>query len=412
MIAVSTPPAPSIVVTLAFLIGAVLGAAANAVAAAMCLPPKPSPWRGGGSGGFASRLPLIGWWFFREGSTAFRLRSAAIELLSAAGLAVWCWHVTVRGALLPADFGARWLTDPANVYPPLLAQGLLFGLMLAASLIDFEEKIIPDAITVPGAWAGLLLAALLPGSLPPIVVFLEGAPAPTFDFVRLSAPHPWPAALDGGQWPALALAAFCWSAWCFALLPRTWYTRHGWRRAAALCWARVRREPAAKFIAAMAAVGMALIVAVWLHGGRPWAGLLTSLTGMAAGGSMIWVVRVVGRTMLGREAMGFGDVTLMAMIGSFLGWQACLLVFFLAPLAGLVIGGLQWLVRRDHEVPYGPFLCLAAAGVVVRWPALWPWLADLLALGWFVALVLAACVVLLIALLGVLRVVRGLLGGN
>lgn len=411
MIAVGMP-APVMVVPLAFLLGAALGAAANAVAAAMCLSPRPSPWRAGGSGGVASRIPLVGWWFFREGSARFRLRSAAIELLSGAALAAWCWQVIVRGALLPPDFAARWLADPANVYPPLLAQTLLFGLMLAASLIDFEEKIIPDAITVPGTWVGLLLAALLPGSLPPVVVFLDGADLPAFDFVRLSAPHPWPPGLEGGQWPGLALAAFCWAAWCFALLPRTWYTRHGWRRAAALCWARVRREPAAKFIAVMAAVGMGLIVAAWLYGGRPWAGLLTSLTGMAAGGAMIWVVRVVGRTMLGREAMGFGDVTLMAMIGSFLGWQACLLVFFLAPLAGLVIGGLQWLVRRDHEVPYGPFLCLAAAAVVVRWHALWPWLADLLALGWFVALVLAACVVLLIALLAVLRVVRGLLGGN
>ena len=409
MIAVWTP-APSIIVPLAFVLGAALGAAANALAAALCLSPRPSPWRAGCSGGIASRIPIIGWWFVHEGSEAFRLRAAAIELCAGVALAVWCFYVTVHGALLPGDFAARWLAHPANVYPPLLAQSLLFGLMLAASLIDFEEKIIPDAITVPGTWAGLLLAALLPGSLPPIVVFVEGADLPAFDFVRLSAPHPWPLELEGGRWPGLALAAFCWTAWCFALLPRTWYTRHGWRRAAALCWARVRREPATKFIGVMAAVGGLLIVAAWLFGGRPWAGLLTSLTGMAAGGAMIWVVRVVGRVMLGREAMGFGDVTLMAMIGAFLGWQACLLVFFLAPLAGLVIGGVQWLVSRDHEVPYGPFLCLAAAAVAARWPAFWSWLADLLALGWFIALVLGACVVLLIGLLGMLRVVRRLLG--
>ena len=362
MIAVWTP-APSIVVPLAFLVGAALGAAANAVAAGLCLPPRPSPWRAGRSGGMASRIPIVGWWFFREGAVAFRLRSAAVELCAGAAAAAWCFQVTVHGALLPADFAARWLAEPANVYPPLLAQMLLFGLMLAASLIDFEEKIIPDAITVPGTWAGLLLASLLPSSLPPIVVFVEGGDLPAFDFVRLSAPHPWPAELEGGRWPALVLAAFCWTAWCFALL-RTWYTRHGRLRAAALCWSRVRREPATRFIAAMAVVGGLLIVAVWLYGGRPWAGLLTSLTGMAAGGAMIWVVRVVGKIMLGREAMGFGDVTLMAMIGSFLGWQACLRVFFLAPLA----------------------------------------------LGWFITLVLGACVVLLIGLLGVLRVVRGLLG--
>jgi len=53
---------------------------------------------------------------------------------------------------------------------------------------------------------------------------------------------------------------------------------------------------------------------------------------------MIWSVRIIGGWSLGREAMGFGDVTLLAMIGTFLGWQACLLVFFLAPFAGIVIG--------------------------------------------------------------------------
>ena len=36
--------------------------------------------------------------------------------------------------------------------------------------------------------------------------------------------------------------------------------------------------------------------------------------------------------------MGFGDVTLLAMIGAFVGWQGVIVVFFLAPFAGAVIG--------------------------------------------------------------------------
>ncbi len=54
---------------------------------------------------------------------------------------------------------------------------------------------------------------------------------------------------------------------------------------------------------------------------------------MLAFGGVIWAVRVLGRWTLRMEAMGFGDVTLMAMIGTYMGWQASLVVFFLAPLA-------------------------------------------------------------------------------
>ena len=48
----------------------------------------------------------------------------------------------------------------------------------------------------------------------------------------------------------------------------------------------------------------------------------------------MWAVRLIGTAALRREAMGFGDVTLMMMIGTFLGWQACSDLFFLAPFAG------------------------------------------------------------------------------
>ena len=50
---------------------------------------------------------------------------------------------------------------------------------------------------------------------------------------------------------------------------------------------------------------------------------------------LTWSVRFLGTLAFRREAMGFGDVTLMAMIGAFLGWQAAVLTFFLAPFFGL-----------------------------------------------------------------------------
>lgn len=60
------------------------------------------------------------------------------------------------------------------------------------------------------------------------------------------------------------------------------------------------------------------------------------------------------------ESMGGGDVKLLAMIGAFLGWERAVLTFFLAPLFGAVIGVINLAVKKDHTIPYGPFLSLGA----------------------------------------------------
>jgi hypothetical protein len=108
--------------------------------------------------------------------------------------------------------------------------------------------------------------------------------------------------------------------------------------------------------------------------------------------------------------MGFGDVTLMAMIGAFLGWQACLAVFFLAPFAGLLIGLLNLIFRRDHEIPYGPFLCLAAMGVVIGWNRVWDVARPYFDLGWVVPLVVVACLGVMAVVLAFIRLIKLALG--
>ena len=50
------------------------------------------------------------------------------------------------------------------------------------------------------------------------------------------------------------------------------------------------------------------------------------------GGGIVWAVRIIASQALGVEAMGFGDVTLMCMIGAFVGWQPALLIFCLGSL--------------------------------------------------------------------------------
>lgn len=60
------------------------------------------------------------------------------------------------------------------------------------------------------------------------------------------------------------------------------------------------------------------------------------------------------------SSMGGGDVKLLAMMGAFLGWQKAILIFFIAPFLGVTVGVINLLVKKDHTIPYGPFLSLAA----------------------------------------------------
>ncbi|KPK96921.1 MAG: hypothetical protein AMJ95_11790 [Omnitrophica WOR_2 bacterium SM23_72] len=66
------------------------------------------------------------------------------------------------------------------------------------------------------------------------------------------------------------------------------------------------------------------------------------------------------------QSMGGGDVKLLAMIGAFLGWQKALMVFFISPFLGAIIGIINLLVRKDHTIPFGPFLSLSAI-IVLFW---------------------------------------------
>jgi len=294
---------------------------------------------------------------------------------------------------------------------------VLISLMLVGSLIDVDEKIIPDAITVSGTLFALCVAAVFPWSLLPdmervvnvggLGLFLGPPPARlAYDFLRLTSPNRWPEWLGGfpHAWPLL-IGLGCWWLWCAALMHRTWYTRHGWGRAFQLLCARLRREASTWRILLTGSVGSAGIAAVWYAGGGHWAGLLSALVGMAASGGIVWAIRIIGSAVLRREAMGFGDVTLMAMIGAFLGWQPCLIVFFLAPFAGLVVGLMSLILRRGPEIPYGPFLCLATLVVLVRWAALWQFTEPIFALGGILVLVLFLCLALMVPLLIVTRMV-------
>jgi leader peptidase (prepilin peptidase) / N-methyltransferase len=148
------------------------------------------------------------------------------------------------------------------------------------------------------------------------------------------------------------------------------------------------------------------IVAGWFYGGGAWLGLLSALIGLVVSGGIVWIIRIVGTLAMRREAMGFGDVTLMMMIGTFLGWQASLITFFLAPFAAIILGIIQLLLRRGDVLPYGPFLCLAAASTVLAWATIWDSTFYAFEMPLLLAAVLFVCFLLLGCMLFVWRKIK------
>jgi prepilin signal peptidase PulO-like enzyme (type II secretory pathway) len=339
------------------------------------------------------RVPLLGWWTLRRESpvhgAGYWIRPIIIELLFASGLTALYFLEMGHGLLVPNMAGE--LPDPEMLLAQFLGHALLLSLLTVATFIDFDERSIPDGVTIPGTLAALALATALPLGGLPTWQRIAGTSEIEAVPLRLTSPNPWNGELDGatGLWIGMA----CFAGWCAALIPRAWITRRGLGLALVYLVASMRRSGWCLPMAAMAAAGCGAIAGVWLLGGDWWRSLLTALVGMASGGLLVWFFRIVFGWVLAEEAMGFGDVTLMAMIGAFLGWQSTLIVFFLAPFAAVAIAVGQWLFTGRRDIAFGPYLCFAAVVLIVRWDALWQrTLVGLFALGWLIPAVIVACV--------------------
>lgn len=90
---------------------------------------------------------------------------------------------------------------------------------------------------------------------------------------------------------------------------------------------------------------------------------INSLTGILAGGGSLLLVAVLGEFIFKKEAMGGGDIKLMAGIGAIIGWEKVLFAIFIASFLGSVLG-LALIVLKKVEkrgyLPFGPFLALAS----------------------------------------------------
>ena len=114
-------------------------------------------------------------------------------------------------------------------------------------------------------------------------------------------------------------------------------------------------------------------------GGDP--SLPEALIGCLGGAGFVYLVALYCEVILDREAMGMGDVNLVAMMGAFLGWRALIVAFLAATVSGSVVSltliALRRRSRRD-PIPFGPFLALGAAVALFLGDALIQWYLGLL----------------------------------
>ncbi len=323
-------------------------------------------------------LPVIGWFLSggrcRSCGEPIGIAYPMVELLVGALFAALylLFFETRPGAGFGGVTNAWWVTrGPLLASPAFIAILGLVASLVAASLIDARSYLIPMEITTTAAvlgFAGVLVQALVPGA----------GPGSTGTWA-LPLPE-WPGAVAGLA--GMAGLAVSWILLWSGRFTRSFsdyeeYLQPGETFAA---YPHARREMVREllFLApCIAGLAAAVLIADRLPDGRPplpIAALGASSLGFLVGGGSIWALRILGSLAFGREAVGIGDVHLMAAAGAVLGWIDPLVAILPA-----VVIALGWTMgsrglailrgRSPRELPLGPHLAIGTLLVILARPA-------------------------------------------
>ena len=75
------------------------------------------------------------------------------------------------------------------------------------------------------------------------------------------------------------------------------------------------------------------------------------------------LIAIIGKWIFGKEAMGGGDIKIMAGVGTFIGWDRVLFAIFIACFIGGIVGLFMMIFKkigRKQEIPFGPYLAIAS----------------------------------------------------
>lgn len=89
---------------------------------------------------------------------------------------------------------------------------------------------------------------------------------------------------------------------------------------------------------------------------------LDKIYGLLAGGGIFLLITLIGGLIAGKEAMGFGDVKLMASLGLIFGFINIIMIAVISFLLGAIISIILLVSKKkksDEYIPFGPFIILA-----------------------------------------------------
>lgn len=90
---------------------------------------------------------------------------------------------------------------------------------------------------------------------------------------------------------------------------------------------------------------------------------INNVLGMVVGGGIFLLITLIGGAIAGKEAMGFGDVKLMATLGLFFGWLNIILISVMSFLFAAIVSIIILISRRkkfSEYIPFGPFIVVAS----------------------------------------------------
>lgn len=79
---------------------------------------------------------------------------------------------------------------------------------------------------------------------------------------------------------------------------------------------------------------------------------------------IMFLIKKLGDFLFKKESMGWGDIKLLGVLGLTLGWPLALISIFFAAIIGLPIALIICLRKKEHILPFGPFLGASAILII------------------------------------------------